>query len=66
MNWTKMISMNRDAVVRFANGTLPKNDFYATFSNTELGGSVRSFLREKGAKKARSLAKNALSRRGLK
>jgi hypothetical protein len=62
MKWNKLISMNKKAVSAFANGDMPKNTFYSLFTNTEVGGMVRNYIREKGTDKARNLAKQALRR----
>ena len=66
MNWKKVISMNKQAVVDFANGTLPKNSFYSEFTGTDIGGAVRNYIRENGTEAARKNARAALNRRGIK
>ena len=64
-NWSSILGNRKNvtAVKRFASGGSSGREFYASFTNTSTGGSVRSLLRTHGVDGARMLAKKALSRR---
>ena len=63
VNWTELIARNEDAVRDFAEGYLTKDEFRAAFTGNP--NPARRLVTSQGTAKARQLAKQALSRRGL-
>ena len=66
-DWDALLDSKQNvvAVKQFAYGNMSGRDLYARFSNTGLGGEVRSLLRNHGVTYSKRLARKALSRRGV-
>ena len=63
INWTKLISSDQKAVVKFATGNLSSQAFQQTFTGPE--NPARFAVRNHGTLYARRLARKALRRRGV-
>ena len=66
-DWSSLLSSQRkqNVVKRFATGELSGKQFYSSFKNTNLGGTVRNLFRTHGVVNSRRLARKALVRRGV-
>lgn len=61
INWSDLISRDRNAVINFAKGTLSAKAFQSAFSGTP--NPARCIIRNHGITYGRALAKKALTRR---
>ena len=66
-DWNSLLSSQRkqSVVKKFAVGELSGEQFYSSFKNTNLGGTVRNLVRTHGVTYSRRLARKALGRRGV-
>lgn len=65
VNWSAAIETDATALVKFALGSMPKNEFYERFTYTDVGGSIRNMLRTQGTAKSRQLVRRALRRHNV-
>lgn len=63
INWSDLISRDRNAVINFAKGTLSAKAFQSAFSGDN--NPARFLIRNRGTKNARILAIKAVQRRNL-
>lgn len=67
INWELIINnMNHDLIRSFATGNISGDDFYQEARYDGVSPEVRRLLRSRGVTEARSLARKALRRRGVK
>lgn len=67
MNWDSILGNagNLDAYMKFVGGQMSRRQMEEFFKNTEFAGAFRSLVRNGGAKRAKEVARKALSRRAL-
>lgn len=66
-NWAKVIdagTSSREVLGEFAVGKLSKNETLSLLAVSEVSTELRNLVRQVGTKRARTLARKALRRRG--
>lgn len=67
VNWNDVLSnkVGKSAVVKFATGSLSRDNLLKVFSGKPEATEMRQLVRNKGAQYARRVARKALRRRNL-